>query len=106
MDDNDGKRRMLERQEIVMRMTQINSEQLRRGNEQNGIDIELLIVRSSYVEGDQPPLEDAKKIGELERKIEHLKQRQKEHRVEFENLQRQLLEFDEQTVSQQENKDD
>ncbi len=98
MEETEGKRRMLERHEIIMRMTELNSEQLRRDNVQNGLDIELMVARNGCEDGSDPSPEDAERIAELERQIEALSQKHEEHRVEFENLQRQLLEFDEQTA--------
>lgn len=83
---------LLQRHEIVMRIMEVNSEQLRCDSERCGLEVELLNARSKAEDNGQPsPAND--EVSVLEHRLAELKQRNKVKLEELEKLNNALARF-------------
>jgi len=86
---------MLQRNTIIKRIMEIQSEDLRCDTERCGLEIELLNTNSNFEDGNMTIEEKRDKIAVLEERALLLNQRREMHRKEQESLYRVLNEIDE-----------
>ena len=86
---------MLQRNTIIKRIMEIQSEDLRCDTERCGLEIELLNTKSNFEDGNMTIEEKRDKIAILEERALLLNQRREMHRKEQESLYRVLNEIDE-----------
>lgn len=87
--------RMLQRNTIIKRIMEIQSEDLRCDTERCGLEIELLNTRSNFEDGNMTIEEKRDKIAVLEERALLLNQRREMNQKEQESLYRVLNEIDE-----------
>ncbi len=90
-DDND---QLLQRHEIVMRIMEANSEQLRCDSERCGVEVELLTARGDAEDDELFGAKD-ETVGALEHRLAELEQQRIENLLELEKLNETLAGFDE-----------
>lgn len=86
---------MLQRNTIIKRIMEIQSEDLRCDTERCGLEIELLNTKGNFEDGNMTIEEKRDKIAVLEERALLLNQRREMHRKEQESLYRVLNEIDE-----------
>lgn len=90
----DGEDRMLQRNAIVMRIMEIQSEELRCDTERCALEIERLNAQSNFEDGKLSREEEREKIAALQDRAVLLDQRREAHQEEQESLYRALSEID------------
>ena len=93
--DSNGVDRLQKQNRIVMRILEINSDELRCEAECCGIDVEMLSVRNSFEGGKMMGDEAHAKLAELQKRIESLAQKRTVNAKERDRLQRALDEVQE-----------
>ena len=91
----DSEDRLLQRNGIIMRIMEIQSEELRCDTERCALEIELLNAQSNFEDGKLSREEEREKIAVLQDRAMLLDQRREMHQKEQESLYRVLNEIDE-----------
>ena len=90
MDDSGSTLSLSERHQVIMRMTELNSQLLRCDSERNGLDFELAGVEKEV--GDREATAPEKTlIAELKKKLDCVQQKQEQYRSEIDGLEQELL---------------